>query len=140
MKVLVALIIFFIIVFCFNTNNTFLENFNINKLNIMVPPNAPQGLHYKSDYVKDIDPEFNNLDGGNICFPKLGFKYDGIWESKLRHDGVRDWNLNTGKLVKGKYCGTSPSFQFNSLYLPQPRIISKPDCNIPGKTTPICCV
>ena len=132
--------VIFLFVICSYSNK---ENFNVGKLNIWVPPNVPDGLKYSSNGLKTLDPQFSSMTNGNVCFPKPGFKYDGIWESKLYNEnnkGYRNWNLNNKILKKGEYCGKSPSFQYNKLYFPMKPVVSPPDCPIPLRDIKEFCV
>ena len=140
------LLLLVILLFLFTICNYHIkENFNINKLNIWTPPNIPTAMKYSSNEINDLNPKFGNNEGecDDVCFPKPGYQYDGIWKSNLKNEngkGYRNWSLGHRNMSKGTYCGKSPSFQYNKLYFPMKQTISPPDCPIKGIKTKLCCI
>ena len=102
-------------------------------------------MKYPSNKLEVLNPKFRNNErkGDTICFPKMGYQYDGIWKSSLKNEngkGYRNWSLGHRNVSKGTYCGKSPSFQYNSLYFPMKQTISPPDCKTKGTELKLCCV
>ena len=88
------------------------ENFDVNKLNIVGPPE----INKVTDKPKSVKSSENQ-----ICFRKPTLKYDGIW----------------GKDKNESYCGTSPSFQFNEEMI-DGKYFTDDGC-VGGEYLKICC-